>query len=197
MAEPALAATRVTIRELKEHPQRYYGEELLLECYYDKESPVWVRALPDADEWVGFFVTGRPDKTLTWSGEYYNLLFTPARTREALRTFRGGDKITVIGEGFRYASTSLEGVGIHVRQFLAGWGPSAKSIHGSGNTAPMPAASVAPGAPPSSEVSMSAPPPLEGGEKLAVTINGKHYTGLRFGDAYNFDGIEFQVDKSR
>lgn len=197
MTGPALAATRVTIGELKEHPERYYGEELLLECYYDKESPVWVRALPDADEWVGFFVTGRPDKALTWSGEYYNLLFTPARTREALRTLRGGDKITVIGEGFRYASASLEGVGIHVKQLLTGWGPSATSINGLANAASMPAASRPSDPSPSSEISASVPIPPERGGKFTVTINGKRYGGLRFGDHYNFDGIEFQVDQTQ
>ena len=173
IAAPLSAATHVTIRELKEQPERYYGQELLLECYYDKESPVWVRALPNADEWIGFFVTGPPDKALTWNGEYYNLLFAPAEMREVLRTLRGGDKITVRGDGFHYVSTSFDGVGLHVRQILTGWGSSARSIRDSAATTPPAGVPGTPSAPSSPELSPSAPLPPDDGGKLAVKINGK------------------------
>ena len=116
MTVPAWAATRVTIPDLKDYPERYYGQTLLLECYYDKESPIWVRALPDADAWIGFFVTGKPDKTLTWSGEYYNLLFAPYSMRDAVRSLRGGDQITLVGEAFHYHSSGFDGAGIHIQQ---------------------------------------------------------------------------------
>ncbi len=200
LSASALAATRVTIQELKAYPDLYYGQTVLVECYYDKESPIWVRALPDADEWIGFFVTGKPDKALTWSGEYYNLLFAPYAMRETVRSLRGGDKITLIGEVFRYPSASLEGAGIYVQQLLQGWGPSAKAIG---------AVSV-PSAPPASAGSVAAPvmgrpsPTTESSllpvsvlEKYTVTINGKRYQGLRVGDPYNLDGINFQVDRSQ
>ena len=114
-----------------------------------------------------------------------------------MRSLRGGDKITLIGEVFRYPSSSLEGAGIHVQQLLQGWGPSAKA---SG------AVSV-PSAPPASAGSASvtgrpstadaSPPSAPALEKYTVTINGKRYQGLRVGDPYNFDGIDFQVDRSQ
>lgn len=174
---PGLAATRVSIQELKEAPERLYDQTVLVECFYDKESPIWVRALPDADEWLGFFVTGRPEKALTWSGEYYNLLFAPSQMREALRTLRGGDKITVVGTVFPYHSASFDGAGIQVQQILLGWGPSATSIG-------QPIAPVA-----------SAAASAAVGERYTATINGTRYEGLRFHDRYNFDGIEFQVEQ--
>lgn len=181
-AAPGPAATRVTIQELKEAPEAYYGQTVLLECHYDKESPIWVRALPDAEEWIGFFVTSRPEHALTWSGEYYNLLFAPYVMRETLRSLRGGDKITVIGEAFHYQSTSMEGAGIRLQRLLSGWGSSAKPLGQATPAAPTPvAAAVA--------------APSDPAEKFTVTINGKRYEGLRFGDPYNFDGIEFTVDK--
>jgi hypothetical protein len=180
LSASALAATRVTIQDLKEYPEPYYGQTILLVCYYDKESPIWVRALPDAEEWIGFFVTGKPDKALTWSGEYYNLLFAPYAMRETVQSLRGGDKITLIGEVFRYHSVSLDSAGIRVQQLLQGWGPSAKPI-GQVATLPAPVASA----------------PAEAQEKYAVTINGKRYEGLRRGDRYNFDGVEFQVDQAQ
>lgn len=196
-ATPLGAATRVTIQELKEFPERYDGQAVSLECYYDKESPIWVRALPDADEWIGFFVTGKPDKALTWSGEYYNLLFAPSQMREALRTLRGGDKITVIGEGFPYHSTSFDGAGIHVQQILLGWGSSAKALAGSASVHPPPIAVAASPAQQPEEITGPAGPVAETTEKYAVTINGKRYEGLRFGDRYTFDDTEFQVDKTK
>lgn len=195
-AMPAFAATRVTIHDLKDDPERYYDQTVLLECYYDKESPIWVRALPDADEWIGFFVTGKPEKVLTWSGEYYNLLFAPYGMRDAVRSLRGGDKITVIGEAFQYHSASFDGTGIHVQRLLSGWGPSAKTV------GVEPAASVlmptAHAAPPPAPA--DAPPAVaaqadEG--RYTVTINGRRYQGLRFGDPYTFEGVEFQVDNAR
>ncbi|MBI2495200.1 MAG: hypothetical protein HYY90_07045 [Candidatus Omnitrophica bacterium] len=196
VATPVLAATRVTIQELKEYPEPHYGQTVLLECYYDKESPIWVRALPDADEWIGFFVTGKPEKALTWSGEYYNLLFAPYTMREAVRTLRGGDKITVIGEAFHYQSTSFDGAGIRVQQVLQGWGPTAKAI---GQPAPSRLLSSASAvSSPIAQQPTPGDPPLSASiEKFAVTINGKRYEGLRIGDQYNFDGIEFQIDKAQ
>lgn len=196
IAAPLSAATRVSIRDLKEHPSLYYDESVSIECYYDKESPIWVSALPDADEWIGFFVTGKPEKSLTWSGEYYNLLFAPRQMQEAVRQLRGGDKITVVGEAFPYHSASLDGGGIRVRQILQGWGSAAKAI---GNTASSPLVS-----PPEAALASTVKPtpgpvssPLPVPEKYAVTINGKRYEGLRMGDQYNFDGIEFQVNKTQ
>ncbi|MBI4597767.1 MAG: hypothetical protein HY737_05110 [Candidatus Omnitrophica bacterium] len=197
-AAPMLPTTRVTIQDLKAFPDRYDGQTVSLECYYDKESPIWVSALPNADEWIGFFVTGKPDKALTWTGEYYNLLFAPAALRETMRALRGGDKITIIGEVFRYHSTSLEGAGIRVRQLLQGWGPSSKVL---GTTTP-PAASQ-PDALESPTATVNAASPQtpdrlnsssDSTGKYAVTINGKRYEGLRFSDRYNFDGVDFQVD---
>lgn len=196
IAAPLSAATRVNIRDLKEHPSRYYDQSIVLECYYDKESPIWVSALPNADEWIGFFVTGKPDKALTWSGEYYNLLFAPRQMQEAVRQLRGGDKITIVGEGFNYHSASLEGVGIHVQQLLQGWGPSAKAI----GAAALPVAVALDSAAPnmaSHETTGAPSGSYQAPVKYAVTINGKRYEGLRMGDQYNFDGIEFQIDNSR
>ena len=115
LAVSVSAATRVTLRELKEHPSVYYDLPISVECYYDKESPIWVSALPNADEWIGFFVTSHPEKALAWSGEYYNLLFAPRQMQEAVRQLRGGDKITVVGAGFHYQSASLEGVGLRIK----------------------------------------------------------------------------------
>jgi hypothetical protein len=194
---PLLAATRVTIQDLKDFPERYEGQTVLLECYYDKESPIWVRALPDADEWIGFFVTGKPEKAITWSGEYYNLFFAPYAMREALRTLRGGDKLTVIGKVFRYHSTSFDGAGIHVTRLLSGWGPSAKAVGESVPSVLVPTASAAPILAPPLVAGNEHQPSTVVGEKYAVTINGKHYDGLRFGDQYTFDDIEFRVDKTQ
>jgi hypothetical protein len=188
---PLEATTRVTIQDLKEYPERYYGQPVQLECYYDKESPIWVRALPDAEEWIGFFVTGKPDKALTWGGEYYNLLFAPYRMREAVRSLRGGDQITIIGEAFPYQSTSFDGAGIHVQHILQGWGPTARSINfASQNLStgqnPVP-----------NEATGTQGQPADVTQKYTVTINGKRYEGLRFGDRYTFDGIEFQVEQAK
>lgn len=180
---PAGAETHVTIPDLKDAPELYYGQQLRLECYYDKESPIWVRALPQSEDWIGFFVTGAPDKALTVRGEYYNLLFAPYSMRDALRSLRGGDKITVIGEGFRYHSLSLDGVGIRVAEIRHGWGPSAEMVgQGTLSTAAAPQAAEPLRAVPATD-------------KYAVTINGKRYEGLRFHDRYNFDGVEFQVEE--
>ncbi len=194
-ASSGLAATRVTLQDLKEHPEPYYGQTVLLECYYDKESPIWVRALPDAEEWIGFFVTGKPDKALTWSGEYYNLLFAPYAMWEVVRTLRGGDKITVIGECFPYHSMSLEGAGIRVQQLLSGWGSSAKLLGQTEATARIVANEATMSSPASLMNSGSASGP-EVSEKYTVLINGKRYEGLRFGDRYDFDGVQFQVEPS-
>lgn len=196
-AAPLLAATPVTIRELKARPAAYYNETVSVECYYDKESPIWVSALPSADEWIGFFVTGAPDKALTWAGEYYNLFFAPREMQEVIRELRGGDKITLIGEGFHYQSASLDGLGVRVRQVLRGWGAAAKTLGGGAPVlAFVPAASAAPSPPPPTTVTQGHPQ-AETTEKLVVTINGKRYDGLRVGDRYNFDGIEFQIDKAQ
>lgn len=215
----AQGTTRVTIRELLKRPDAYYDQQVELECYYDKESPIWVSVLPQADEWVGFFVTGPPDKALTWTGEYYNLLFAPRDMQEALRTLRGGDKITIVGEGFHYHSKSLDSVGVHVEQVLRGWGTSAKPLAGVSSaqpvvteTAPRPAQVSTPQAsanqqvPATSDVTPAAPSARSAttaaqdqatvqGEKYVVLINGRRYTGLRFGDRYNFDGVDFQIER--
>jgi len=190
---PGEAATRVTISELKDYPERYYGQAIQLECHYDKESPIWVRALPDAEEWIGFFVVTHPDKTLSWGGEYYNLVFAPYAMRDAVRSLRGGDKITIVGEGFHYQSASFNGAGIHVQRILSGWGPSAKVVGELKPTAgSVEAATVAP---PVTATAVPLPPQAPAqGERYTVMINGRRYEGLRFGDRYNFDGVEFQVD---
>lgn len=186
----------MTIHELKEAPERYDGQRVQLECYYDKESPIWVSALPNADEWIGFFVTSRLEKALTWSSEYYNLLFAPSAMRQTLRELRGGDKITVIGEGFHYHSVSLDGTGIHVQQILQGWGPSAKTVGEPSSAAVGPPGGTASTvSPPGAPSTLSEPAQTSG--KYAVTINGKHYEGLRFGDRYNFDGTDFQVEHNQ
>lgn len=196
LATSVSAATHVTIHELKDGPELFYGQTVLLECFYDKESPVWVSALPEADQWIGFFVTGRPEKALTWRGEYYNLLFAPYSQRDAVRSLRAGDKITVIGEVFHYHSASVDGAGIHVQQLLQGWGSDAKVI-GASSTAAVLATAVSP-APAGMTPEASHPSsPKAAAERYVVTINGKHYEGLRFGDHYNFDSIEFQVDKAQ
>lgn len=195
LAMPVAAATRVTIHDLKDAPELYYGQTVELQCYYDKESPIWVRALPDAEEWIGFFVTGKPEKTLTWSGEYYNLLFAPYAMRTAVRSLRGGDAITVSGEVFHYHSASFEGAGIRVQQLFSGWGPSAKLL---GTAADAQVASSTAAATDVSSTSPRAPAtPQVVAEKYTATINGKRYEGLRIGDRYNFDGIEFQVDPAQ
>lgn len=198
LAIPVSAATRVSLRELKEHPSVYYDLPISVECYYDKESPIWVSALPEADEWIGFFVTGPPEKALTWSGEYYNLFFAPRTMQDVVRQMRGGDKITVIGQGFHYHSASLDGVGLRVQQILRGWGPSAKAIGEAASASLIPSAQAAPSAAPSAPPAPQPPTSLRYSvEKLAVTINGKRYEGLRYGDRYNFDGVEFQVDPAQ
>ena len=183
VAMPAQAATRVTIQDLKDHPARYYDQSVLLECFYDKESPIWVRALPEAETWIGFFVTGKPEKALTWSGEYYNLLFAPAVMRDTIRTLRSGDHITVIGEAFHYQSAGFDGAGIRATQVRQGWGESARPAGDATPAQPAPAASTSssPGCP----------------ERYLVTINGTRYRGLRFGDQYTFDGVEFQVEPNQ
>lgn len=196
LTTPLLAATRVTIHDLKEHPQAYDGQTVLLECYFDKESPIWVSALPDAEAWIGFFVTGKPEKALTWQGEYYNLLFAPEAMRPALRSLRGGDQITIIGEGFRYHSTSLDGVGIHVQQILQGWGPSSHVVGQAPAAGQAPPVLEAPRTT-TTAVTVDVRPSAETTGKYTATINGKRYQGLRYGDRYNFDGIEFQVDQAQ
>lgn len=192
----AAAATRVTIPELKEAPGRYVGQIVQLECYYDKESPIWVSALPNADDWIGFYVTDHLEKALTWSSEYYNLLFAPSAMRQTLRELRGGDKVTVIGEGFHYHSASLDGTGIHVQQILQGWGLSTKAIAAPSSPAVgVPGSAVSRMSP--SEVPNTLSEPTQAFKKYTVTMNGKRYEGLRFGDRYNFGGIDFQVEQDQ
>ncbi|MBI4354522.1 MAG: hypothetical protein HY595_04730 [Candidatus Omnitrophica bacterium] len=193
VATPLEAATRVTIADLKDYPERYYGQAIQLECHYDKESPIWVRALPDAEEWIGFFVVTHPDKTLSWSGEYYNLVFAPYAMRDAVRSLRGGDKITVVGEGFHYQSASFDGVGVHVQRILSGWGPSAKLV--GELKAPAGSVEAATISLPVTAALPSTPAAPETVERYRVMINDRRYEGLRFGDQYNFDGVEFQVDR--
>ena len=212
---PSLSAqgvTHVTIPELMKHPASYYEQKVELECFYDKESPIWVSALPQADEWIGFFVTGPPGKALTWTGEYYNLLFAPRDIQESVRTLRAGDKITIIGEGFHYHSQSLDGVGIHVEQVLRGWGASAKPVAGASGAQPavtgMAQTSTTQAFANQKTAAVTSASPSAGsattatrdqaaaqGEKYVVIINGRRYTGLRFGDHYDFDGVDFQVER--
>lgn len=198
LATPTWAATRVTIGDLKEHPERYVDQMVSLECYYDKESPIWVRALPDADEWVGFFVTGPPEEAMTWQGEYYNLLFAPQEMQDALRMLRGGDKVTIVGKGFQYRATNFSGVGIHVQQLLKGWGASAKAI----GEAPSGSGAVTASRHSDRddrEHAMRVTTEVEAATsgKYTAIINGKRYEGLRVGDRYNFEGIDFQVEKAQ
>lgn len=194
LAAPALAATRVTIHELKERPLAYIGQQVQLECYFDKESPIWVNALPQPDAWVGFFVTGNPEQSVSWSGEYYNLLFAPKALEDAIRTLRGGDKVTIVGEGFAYPSTTFSGVAIQVQEIMKGWGASASAIGAAEAPATSPPAATDPGLVTIGQLERSMAQTARGGEKYTVTINGKRYEGLRVGDRYNFDGVDFAVE---
>lgn len=174
------AFLKTSIWDIERNPSEFYGREVEVRVSFYKESDMWVQFLPEAKNYVGFFII-KPvgDSASSLMGEYFGFVFAPKEMQTQIRLLKQGDKLTIRGKCFEFKSISIDGPGIEVSELLSGWGEEAKPL------ADIPPLLV-------KETVKKA----EGEKgKYSLFLNDKEYHGLRFGDDYVFEGIRFRVQK--
>lgn len=180
------AYLKTSIGEIEHNPSAFYEKDVEVKASFYKEDDLWVQSIPNAKDYIGFFVTKPSGSGVSSIGsEYFGFVFAPKEMKTQIRLLKQGEKLTLRGKCFQFKSISIDGPGIEVSELLSGWGEEAKLL--------VEPVSVAV----QETIKSVSPPPAERIErgKYHLFLNGKEYQGLRFGDDYLFEGVRFRVEK--
>lgn len=184
---------RTSIWDIERNPSEFYGREVEIRASFYKENDLWVQSLPDAKNYMGFFIIkpGR-DNDSSLMGEYFGFVFAPKEMQTQIRLLKQGDKLTIRGKCFEFRSISIDGPGIEASELLSGWGEEARPLSASRETGVRETIFATKTENP---VSAQIPSGKEEEGKFNLFLSSKEYQGLRFGDDYVFEGIRLRVEK--